>query len=99
MDAYGLSAVQDRGEVHVDALRPHTAEGGRARARDGGEARQYLEPGLQGVAQFVGVGGGAARAETQVIELNVLVAPADLGSAGFGGECRPGINGHDGAAP
>lgn len=88
MDAHGLAAVQDRGEVHVDPRRAHPAEGGGARARDGGEAGQHLEPGLQGVAQFVGVGGGSARSETEVVELDVLVVPADLGPTGFGGEGR-----------
>lgn len=99
MHAYGLAAVQNGGEVHVDTGRAHPAERGRSGAGDGGEARQHLEPGLQGVAQFVGVGGGDPRAEAQVVELDVLVVPGDLGSAGVGGEGRWGIDGHGEAAP
>ena len=50
-----LAGVEDVGEVHVDAGEGERAgHTGWAAARDGGEARQDVQPGFEGVAQFVG---------------------------------------------
>lgn len=101
VDLQALAAVQDAGEVDLDAGHGQSADhSGRAGARDGGEAGQHVQPGLQGVAQFVGVGGGAAPvgigggADAEVVELDVLGVPGDLAGPGLGGEGLGCVDGH-----
>src|SRR5262249_28845414 len=85
VDLEGLAAVQHLGQVAVDAGHGQAADHPRgAGARDGGEAGQHVQPGFQGVAQLVGVGGGAVPvrigtgSDPEVVELDVLGGPADL---------------------
>nr|BFD85144.1 hypothetical protein StreXyl84_45450 [Streptomyces sp. Xyl84] len=53
-----------------------------------------MQPGLQGVAQFAGVGRGDARAEAEVVELHVPGRPGDLTGAGSGREGTGCVDGH-----
>lgn len=94
-----LPAVQDVGEVDVDAGGGEAADDAHSGVGDGGEAGQDVQPGLEGVAQLVGVGGGGARAEAEVVELDVLVVPGDLGGPGFGGYGLGGVDRHQTETP
>ncbi len=96
MRAQVLSAVQDVRRIDVDAGHGQAADDTRgAAARDRREARQDVQPGLQGVAQLAGVGGGEAGADAEVVELDVLVVPGDLADAGRGGERLGCVDRHD----
>ena len=92
-DLDALAAVQDGGEVDVDAGHGQSPGGGERAAGDGGEAGQDLEAwAFEGVAEFVG-------ADAEVVEQDVLVVPGELGPAGHGSGGLGDIDGHVRAAP
>ncbi|KJY47175.1 hypothetical protein VR46_04990 [Streptomyces sp. NRRL S-444] len=90
----GLAAVQNVGEVDLDPGGGEAAHHRHAGAGDGREAGEYVESGLQRVAQLVRVGGRDACAEAEVVELDVLVVPGEVPLAGICGEGPGGIDRH-----